>query len=83
MKDVTTYIATLDNYLLMEKKLCYGFKPEDHWPNKQPDDQIGFDVFYDTLMKWACNQDDYFYEDFAAADIAREKKEREQEALMK
>ena len=67
----------------MEKQLVGSFIPTEHWPNKGSDDQVGFDSFYDTLMKWACTQDKLGYEEFAAADIQREAREKEMEEVQK
>jgi len=38
------------------------------WPEHQPNDQIGFDHFFECLAKWSVQQEKLDYEDFAAAE---------------
>jgi hypothetical protein len=63
--DVAPYVAALDLLLLMDRKLIDAFDVEEHWPELQPNDTVGFDAFYDCLARWAIEQNDLTYEDFA------------------
>jgi len=67
-KDISQYVSTLDNFLQMEKKLVDNFKPEEHWPESEPNEQIGFDGFYEELAKWGVSQELLEYNDFARSD---------------
>ena len=55
----------------MDRKLIEAFDPEEHWPDVPPTETVGFDGFYDTLQKWAVEQTDLAYEDFAQIDFDR------------
>jgi hypothetical protein len=63
--DVVTYVQALDLLLLMDRKLIESFDVEEHWPELQPSETVGFDSFYDTLSRWAIEQTELTYEDFA------------------
>lgn len=54
---------------MMDKKLVNGFKPDHIWADVEESEQVGFDSFYDELSKWAIEQKQLAYEDFAAAEI--------------
>ena len=56
---------------MMDKKLVNGFKPEyvQAWSDVEEADQVGFDSFYDELSRWAVDQRELTYEDFAAAEL--------------
>lgn len=41
------------------------------WPEHQPNDQIGFDHFFECLAKWSVQQEKLDYEDFAASEDAK------------
>ena len=69
--DVAQYITALDLLLLMDRKLIEAFDVEELWPEVDPNETIGFDSFYDTLSKWAIEQTDLSYEDFAKIDFDR------------
>ena len=49
----------------MDRKLIEAFDVEELWPEVDPNETVGFDVFYDTLSRWAVEQTDLTYEDFA------------------
>ena len=49
----------------MDRKLIEAFDPEEHWPEMDPNETVGFDAFYDCLSKWAVEQTELTYEDFA------------------
>ena len=36
-----------------------------------PKELVGFDAFYDEISKWAVDQKDLTYEDFAAAELTK------------
>lgn len=55
----------------MNRKLIDAFDVEEHWPEVDPNETVGFDAFYDTLSKWAVEQTDLSYEDFAQIDVER------------
>ena len=65
------YIQSLDLLLLMDRKLIDAFDPEEHWPEMEPSETVGFDAFYETLSKWAVEQTELTYEDFAQIDFDR------------
>ena len=69
-KDLNDYIRALDLFLMMDKKLVNGFssKVDNIWGEMEDSDQVGFDAFYDELSKWAVDQRELTYDDFAAAD---------------
>ena len=73
-KDVAEYIGTLDLLLMMDRKLIQGFLVEEHFGDLENDEQVGFDHFYDTLSKWATEQSELGYEDFAAMDMDRKER---------
>lgn len=53
----------------MNGHLAKSFSIEKYFANFQDDDEINFDEFYETLSKWAVNdQTELTYEDFSAAD---------------
>ena len=56
---------------MMDRKLIENFKVEEHWPGVPDNETIGFDGFYDTLSKWAVEQNELSYEDFAQIDFDR------------
>ena len=74
-KDVKEYLTALDVLLMMDRKLVAAFDIEEHFP-EPADEQIGFDHFYDTLSKWACEQTDLSYEDLAAIDEDRKEQQK-------
>lgn len=51
--DVGPYIQSLDLLLMMDRKLIESFDPEEHWPEMEANETVGFDAFYDILSKWA------------------------------
>ena len=69
--DVAPYIQSLDLLLLMDRKLIDAFDPEEHWPEMEPTETVGFDAFYECLSKWAVEQTELTYEDFAQIDFDR------------
>ena len=69
--DITPYIAALDLLLLMDRKLIEAFDTEEHWPEVDANETVGFDAFYDVLSRWAIEQTDLSYEDFAQIDFDR------------
>ena len=54
----------------MKGKLKENFKPAVHWPTQNKSDVIGFDNFYDTLAKWAIEQQTLTYDDFSPDEVA-------------
>ena len=70
-KDIPAYVQALDLLLLMDRKLVTAFDADEHWPETDPDETVGFDAFYDTLSNWAVEQTDLTYEDFAQIDFDR------------
>ena len=70
MKD---YVQALDILLSMDRKLVHNFDVEEFFP-EDPEEQIGFDHFWDTLVKWATDQNELTYEDFAVIDLERKEK---------
>ena len=68
-KDVNEYVKALDFFLMMDKKLVNAFRPDEIWADTEPSEQVGFDNFYDEIEKWAVQQTELQYEDFAAAEI--------------
>jgi len=71
---VTTYIQALDLLLLMDRKLIESFDVNEHWPELEATETVGFDAFYDTLSRWAVEQTDLGYDDFAQIDFDRTEK---------
>jgi len=69
--DIPAYIKSLDLLLLMDRKLIEAFDVEELWPEVPPNETVGFDGFYDTLSRWAVEQSDLTYEDFAKIDFDR------------
>ena len=69
--DVAPYVQSLDLLLLMDRKLIESFDPEEHWPEMDPSETVGFDAFYETLSKWAVEQTELTYEEFAQIDFDR------------
>ena len=69
--EIAPYIQALDLLLMMDRKLIENFPIEELWPGVAPSETIGFDGFYDTLSKWAVEQTDLTYEDFAKIDFDR------------
>lgn len=57
--------------LLMDRKLIEAFDVEELWPEMEGSETVGFDAFYDTLSRWAVEQIDLTYEDFAKIDLER------------
>jgi hypothetical protein len=55
----------------MDRKLIEAFDVEEHWPEVDPNETVGFDAFYDTMARWAVEQTDLSYEDFAQIDFDR------------
>lgn len=51
--DVAPYVQSLDLLLLMDRKLIESFDVEEHWPEVDPNETVGFDAFYDILSRWA------------------------------
>ncbi len=72
--DVATYVTSLDLLLLMDRKLIEAFDVEELWPEMQGNETVGFDNFYDTLSRWAVEQTELSYEDFAQIDFDRTEK---------
>lgn len=72
--DVATYVQALDLLLLMDRKLIESFDVEEHWPEMDASETVGFDNFYDTLARWAVDQTELTYEDFAQLDFDRSTK---------
>ena len=68
-KDTNDYVRALDLFLMMDKKLVNAFKPDNIWADVEDSEQVGFDAFYEELSKWAVEQRELSYEDFAAAEI--------------
>ena len=60
--------------LLMDRKLINNFDVDDHWPDTDPNDTVGFDAFYDKLSDWAVEQTELSYGDFAQIDFDRTEK---------
>lgn len=56
---------SLDLLLLMDRKLINNFDVEEHWPEMDPNETVGFEAFYDKLSDWAVEQSDLSYEEFA------------------
>jgi len=71
---VATYVQALDLLLLMDRKLIESFDVEEHWPEMDASETVGFDNFYDTLARWAVDQTELTYEDFAQLDFDRSTK---------
>ena len=69
--DIAPYVQALDLLLLMDRKLIESFDVEEHWPEMPGTETVGFDAFYDTLSKWAVEQTELSYEDFAQIDFDR------------
>ena len=69
--DIAPYIQALDLLLLMDRKLIEAFDVEELWPEVDPNETVGFDAFYDVLGRWAVEQTDLTYEDFARIDLDR------------
>ena len=72
--DIAPYLQALDLLLLMDRKLIENFKVEEQWPGVPDTETVGFDAFYDTLSKWAVEQSELSYEDFAQIDFDRTEK---------
>ena len=72
--DVAPYIQSLDLLLLMDRKLIEAFDVEEHWPEVDPNETVGFDAFYDKLSSWAVEQNELTYEEFAQIDFDRTEK---------
>ena len=69
--DIAPYIQALDLLLPMDRKLIEAFDVEELWPEVDPNETVGFDAFYDVLGRWAVEQTDLTYEDFARIDLDR------------
>lgn len=69
--DVAPYVQSLDLLLLMDRKLIESFDVEEHWPEVDPNETVGFDAFYDILSRWAVEQTELTYDDFAQIDFDR------------
>ena len=69
--DIAPYIQALDLLLLMDRKLIEAFDVEELWPEVDANETVGFDAFYETLSRWAVDQTDLTYEDFARIDLDR------------
>ena len=56
---------------MMDRKLVKNFRINEveAWMEMESIVMIGFDNFYDELFKWALDQRELTYEDFAAAEI--------------
>jgi hypothetical protein len=74
-KHVNEYVSALDNFLQMKRCLVKEFTADGVWGEEVDNNtSISFEVFYDTLSKWAINQTELDYANFAAGDIEKEKK---------
>lgn len=69
--DIAPYVSALDLLLLMDRKLIEAFDVEDHWPEIDANETVGFDAFYDILSNWAVDQTELSYEEFAQIDLDR------------
>ena len=72
-KDVKDYVEALDILLCMDRKLTHNFDVDEYFP-EDPEEQIGFDHFWDTMVKWATEQNELTYEEFAVIDLERKEK---------
>lgn len=66
----TEYVAALDSFLQMDKKLVLNFKWEKYYVDLNNTDAYQFDEFYDVMKSWAISDDNLtlHYEDFAVLD---------------
>ena len=67
-------MPALDLLLMMDHKLVRAFDIEEHFSEYESEEQVGFDVFYETLSKWATEQHELTYEEFSMMDQENTKK---------
>jgi hypothetical protein len=59
----------LDEFLYQEGSLVKGFAIDEFIEQaEEPDEQIGFDAFYEALTKWGTTQTILTYDDLARAE---------------
>ena len=74
-KHVNEYISALDNFLQMKRCLVKEFTADGVFAEEMDNStSISFELFYDTLSRWAVQQTNLDYVHFAAGDIEKEKK---------
>ena len=61
------YLGVLDKFLLLEGKIVQNFNVEENI-EKPANNIVGFDKFYEALMKWGINQTVITYEELTAVE---------------
>ena len=61
------YLGVLDKFLLLEGKMVQNFNIEENL-EKPANNMIGFDKFYEALMKWGINQTVITYDELTAVE---------------
>lgn len=73
-KHIPEFIKAVDDFLKIDGKLADNFKAQEHFSKLKDDETIPFEVFYNTMAKWALSQEKLSYDDFGKheEELARE-----------
>ena len=69
------FVEQIDGLFKMAGKLTHFFNPEDYLHGLKDDEPLGFEAFFEVLLKWALQQEKMVYSDFAEYEEQSTEKE--------